>query len=150
MLSGILEKLLSVVSGGWLWTWVKGLKLGGQITLAAAVVVGIGALANWFQEQGAEKCEAGWKLEIAKKNTETVTAVAKKDREIAELTARLEGIAAEAELARRERDVALEKQRETTPLSVSCDSCRIPNSRIWVRGSSGARAKAAGGQAGGS
>ena len=110
------------------------LKLSAQLTTYAAVILGFSAAAAWLRDDAKNDALAEAKLQYEAANNELKLEVARRVKKLDELTNILKTTEQEAARLQGENTVLLEKQRETVPLSEACNSCRIPNERLWLRG----------------
>lgn len=102
-------------------------------TLILGIIVALAAAASWMREDALNDCNTQWELKLAKANQELHNKIGEKNLKITALEKKLlevdAALAAAVDLNRR----ALEKQRETVPLSDACTACRVPNERLWLR-----------------
>jgi len=126
---------------GWVGPKVKkwfGLtNLTGPATILAGLILLFGAGVNWFREDAINDANAKWELRLAKEQAKLKDAALVRDNRIRSLEEKLQEEQQKADAATFANNQLLEKQRETVPLSEACNSCRVPNERLWVRPGSG-------------
>ena len=95
----------------------------------------MGAAATWLAEDAKQRCDTNWELKLSQESLKLQKLAEDRGTKITELEQKLKDVeekkVAEAETEKKE----LEKQREKVPLSKACNECRVPNDRIWLRGS---------------
>jgi hypothetical protein len=114
--------------------WPFNLKLGAQLTTYAGIALAATAALAWVREDAKRDALAEVQAEFQVQTAELKTQLAVKESKLKLLQNVLETTEKEAARLQSESKVVLEKQRETIPLSESCDKCRIPNERLWLRG----------------
>lgn len=125
----------------WIVTWVSealGLKkFLGTATIIAGVLVITSAAVAWLRDDATRDCNVQWELKVAKANQKLFDDIAMKAVLLQEVQEKLRVEKEAKEAALDQYRTALEKQRETIPLSKACTECRIPNERLWLRRATG-------------
>lgn len=114
--------------------WPFNLKLGAQLTTYAGLALAITAAAGWLREDAKKDALVEVQAEYQTANAELKLKLAAKEKQATLLQNILQTTEKEAERLQGENKAMLEKQRDAIPLSDSCDHCRIPNERLWLRG----------------
>ena len=122
---------------GWVMPRVKkwfGLtNLTGPATILAGLLVLFGAGVNWFREDAINDANAKWELRLAKEQAKLKNDLGAREAKLRDLEEKLREEQLKVDAASMANANLLEKQRETVPLSEACNSCRVPNERLWVR-----------------
>ena len=126
-----LLKWITNVTGLGAWT--------GGVTIMVGLLVAVGGIAGWLREDALSDCNARWKLELATRNSVLKDEVAAAAIKMKGLELKLAEALREADVAKENERIALEKQRETVPQTTDCLKCRVPNERLWRRPASSTR-----------
>ena len=122
--------------------WLGLTNLTGPATILAGLVLLFGAGVNWFREDAINDANAKWELKLAKEQAKLKDGLVAREVKLKELEEKLREEQLRVDAASMANANLLEKQRDTVPLSEACNSCRVPNERLWVRPGS---ARASGG-----
>jgi hypothetical protein len=109
------------------------LKLGAQVTFYAGVVVAFSAAAAWLRDDAKNDVRTEIRAEFSKQNEELLKEVARRVKKVDDLQRILQTTENEAASLLAKNNELLEKQRDAIPLSKACDSCLVPNERLWLR-----------------
>lgn len=113
--------------------WPFNLKLGAQLTTYAGMFLAISAGIAWLREDAKKDALAEVRAEMQVQLDAARAEALLKAQKLEFVTKVLKGTEDEAARLSGENQALLEKQRETVPLSEACNTCRIPNDRLWLR-----------------
>lgn len=115
--------------------------LSGPIVWILGITFVAGGAATWLREDAISDTNAKWEAKAAQAALAAHNQVAEKQLDIERLEKILALKEKEADEKVKADAEALSKQAADFPLSADCLKCRIPNERIWVRGTQGVASK---------
>lgn len=113
--------------------WPFNLKIGAQLTTYAGIVLAFSAAAAWLRDDAKNDVRAEIRAEFVLANEKLRIEAANKIKQVDTLQRVLQTTENEAASLLAKNNELLEKQKDAVPLSKACDSCLIPNERLWLR-----------------
>jgi hypothetical protein len=116
----------------------------GNVAIVGGVLLAVGGAITWLREDAINDTNAKWEL----KASQAALAAHNEVQERQLLVEKLQRALAIKEIAENEKakldEAELAKQATDFPLSPECMRCRVPNERLWLRGTPAVAPKSSG------